>query len=96
MCLCNDIWSCLRENFVLPDNDMNYISLVRERNNASIEKAVQVLTDLIEEAYEQIKSCKQKIIESDLNVGAVYVNAVLDTIYGNLAWSKVCDRYNMF
>jgi hypothetical protein len=90
----NDLFSYKKE--IGKGSPTNYV-LIRSLNDGiSIQESADLLVRESNESEKQILAIKQKIIDSRLPVSEKYLSGVLDMVYGNLNWSKCCQRYNAF
>jgi len=90
----NDLFSYKKEiGKYLPTN---YVAIRSLNDGISIQESADLLVRETNESEKQILDIKQKIIDSRIPVSEKYLSGVLNMVYGNLNWSKCCQRYNSF
>jgi hypothetical protein len=90
----NDLFSYKRE--IGEYFPINYVAIRSLNDGISIQESANLLVRETNESEKQILDIKQKIIDSRLAVSEKYLSGVLHMVYGNLNWSKCCQRYNSF
>jgi hypothetical protein len=90
----NDLFSYNKEiGKYLPTN---YVVIRSLNDGISIQESADLLVRETNESVKQILDIKQQIIDSRLPVSEKYLAGVINMVYGNLNWSKCCQRYNSF
>jgi hypothetical protein len=90
----NDLFSYNKE--IGKHLPINYVVIRSLNDGISIQESADLLVRETNESEKQILDIKQKIIDSRLPISEKYLSGVMNMVYGNLKWSKCCQRYNSF